>query len=203
MKVLRGLYAITDERLTPAATLLHQVTQAIAGGVAILQLRDKQRSDAELLPIAVALSELCRQQHVLFIINDRIELALQVNADGVHLGRDDRDVQEARALLGNKIIGVSCYGDIARALHFQQQGADYVAFGACFASPTKPHAPVIAPDLLTQAKQQLSIPCCAIGGITLENAPLLLAQGVDMLAIITDLWQKDVATQARQLSSLF
>lgn len=202
--MLYGLYAITDQQLTPAATLLTQVAQAIAGGVRILQLRDKTQTDAQLLPLALELKALCRAHQVIFIMNDRLELAERIAADGVHLGRDDVSLREARARLPGKLIGVSCYGNIATAQQYAAEGADYVAFGACFASPTKPHAPVIAPTLIQSAKQQLAVPVCAIGGITASNAPILIAQGADMLAVISDLWcAADITKQTQRLSRLF
>lgn len=201
--MLNGLYALTDAALTPDETLFEQVTQALAGGTKIVQLRDKQRSDAQLLELARGLQDLCRQYHALFIINDRIALAKAMAADGVHIGQHDVDFGSARAELPQQIIGVSCYGSLEQARFYEQQGADYVAFGACFASSTKPLAPVIDHQLLALAKQQLSIPICAIGGITLENAPLLVQQGVDMLAVVSDLWtSQDVQLRAQQLSAL-
>jgi thiamine-phosphate pyrophosphorylase len=137
-------------------------------------------------------------------MNDRLALAQQLNADGLHIGQHDLDFNIARAEFPNKIIGVSCYGSIEHALTYQEQGADYVAFGAFFNSPTKPFAPVISPTLIHRAKQRLSVPVCAIGGITLENAPQLLQQGVDMLAVISDLWcSSAVAVKAQGYSNLF
>lgn len=202
--MLNGLYALTDATLTPGSTLLTQATQAIAGGAKILQLRDKHQTDFELLELARALKTLCQQNNVLFIINDRIELAKKVNADGVHIGQYDLDFVTARQQLPEKIIGVSCYGNIKTALHYEQQGANYVAFGAFFASSTKPQAPVIEHTLLNEAKQVLSIPFCAIGGITVDNAPLLLQHGVDMLAVVSDLWlSPDITTRAQMFSALF
>ncbi len=202
--LLRGLYAITDNNLTPDHCLLDQVKQAILGGVKILQLRDKLRSDDELYPLAVALRELCREHKVLFIMNDRLALALKVDADGVHLGQHDLEFQEARKAIPDKLIGVSCYGDLERAEYYQDQGADYVAFGACFSSPTKPLAKQIPDTLLKEAKQRLQIPICAIGGITLGNAEQLTQHGVDMLAVISDLWQSpEIIRQAKAFSRLF
>ncbi len=202
--MLQGLYAITDTTLTPAQTLLDQVAQAIRGGIKVLQLRDKMHTDSELLSSGLALKALCAAHGVIFIMNDRLELAQQVDADGIHLGQHDQDFSLVRRALPDKIIGVSCYGDLARAEHFQNLGADYVAFGACFKSSTKPLANPIPAPLLQEAKQQLHIPICAIGGITLENTPLLLQHGVDMLAVINDLWSsQDIFSRARAFAQLF
>lgn len=202
--MLHGLYAITDTTLTPAHTLLDQVEQAILGGIKILQLRDKCHTDSELLASALDLKALCSAHGVIFIMNDRLELAQQVDADGIHLGQHDLDFSLVRRSLPDKIIGVSCYGDLARAEHFQDLGADYVAFGACFKSSTKPLANPIPASLLHEAKQNLHIPICAIGGITLDNASVLVQQGADMLAVINDLWSSpDVFARAKAFSQLF
>ncbi|NOT85651.1 MAG: thiamine phosphate synthase [Methylococcaceae bacterium] len=202
--MLSGLYAITDATLTPDKTLLTQVTQAILGGVSIVQLRDKTRTDAQLYDIAVALQKLCAAHQVCFMLNDRLALAQQLNVDGLHIGQHDLDFNIARAEFPNKILGMSCYGDIERALLYQAQGADYVAFGACFNSPTKPLAKVISPSLFAEAKQRLTIPLCAIGGITLVNAPQLLQHGVDMVAVISDLWcSRDITRKAQAYRNLY
>lgn len=202
--MLNGLYALTDTTLTPDETILAQVTAAIVGGAQIVQLRDKTRSDADLYALAMALQSLCRTHQVCFIVNDRLNLAQKINADGLHIGQHDLDFKLARAEFPHKIIGMSCYGDIEQAVYYEQQGADYVAFGACFNSPTKPLAQVIAPALLKAAKQRLSIPICAIGGITLSNVSLLIEQGVDMVAVISDLWcSRDITQQAADYRALF
>lgn len=186
---LSGLYAITDPVLTPCERLLESVEKALAGGARIVQLRDKDATDDELLPWAKALRDLCRRHGALFIVNDRVRLAVDVDAGGLHIGRDDLPVEEARRVLGpGRIIGVSCYGDLDRAVDMERRGADYVAFGSFFPSPTKPAAPTIPRELLTLAKRRLAVPICAIGGITVENAAELVGAGADMLAVISDLW---------------
>lgn len=202
--MLSGLYALTDASLTPDETILEQVTQAILGGVRIVQLRDKTRTDTQLYEIALALQKLCAAHQACFIVNDRLGLAQKVNADGLHVGQHDLDFNLAKAEFPNKILGMSCYGDIDNALIYQEQGAAYVAFGACFNSPTKPLAKVISPTLLREARQRLTIPICAIGGITQDNAPRLLQQGVDMVAVISDLWcSADITVQAQGYQTLF
>ncbi|MEJ2142556.1 MAG: thiamine phosphate synthase [Gammaproteobacteria bacterium] len=154
---------------------------------------------------ATAISQLCRQHQCLFIINDDTELALQVDADGVHIGQSDVSLQDARRFLGKeKIIGVSCNNQLQWAIEAQHSGADYVAFGRFFPSQTKPMAPQAEPDLLQQAKTQLSIPVVAIGGITLETAGILLEAGADMLAVIHAIFAKqDVAAAAHEFRQQF
>lgn len=184
---LNGLYVITDG--STGDVLLSKVEQALRGGAAIVQYRDKTTDTARREQEAAALRTLCQQHNALFIINDDVALAKAVQADGVHVGRDDSALSIARQALGKApIIGVSCYNQLQLALSAAEQGADYIAFGSFFPSPTKPNAPRATLELLQQARQQLTLPICAIGGITLENAPDLLVNGADMLAVITDVF---------------
>lgn len=201
---LRGLYAITPDGL-PRETLLTQVAAALAGGCRLVQLRDKQSPMPERLARARALRELTRAHDARLLINDDLALCQLVDADGVHLGRDDGDPRIARAILGpQRILGISCYADLARARAASAAGADYVAFGAAFPSPTKPDAPPATVDLFFQAKTGLTAKVCAIGGITAANAAPLLAAGVDLLAVISDLFSApDITARARQYQRLF
>lgn len=185
---LRGLYAITPDGL-PEATLLAQAEAALAGGAAVLQLRDKSTDAARRLRLAQGLAALCRRHGALFIVNDDVQLALAAGADGVHLGADDGDPRAARqALPPGSVVGVSCYADFARASSAVAAGADYVAFGAVFASPTKPQAPRASLDLLARARAELGVPVCAIGGITLANAGEVIAAGADLLAVVSEVF---------------
>lgn len=204
-KRLSGLYAVTDPVLTPPDRILKCVAKAIAGGAQIVQLRDKAATDRDLLFVARALRDLCQGRGAVFIVNDRPELVLDVDADGLHIGRDDIPPDEARRIIGpDKILGVSCYGDLDRAADMERRGADYVAFGSFFPSPTKPAAPVVDPAILFEAKMRLSIPICAIGGITAENARLLVERGADMVAVVSDLWRApDIEARARSYVRLF
>lgn len=197
-----GLYVITDG--STGDTLLSKVEQALRGGAAIVQYRDKTTDQARREQEAAALRSLCQQHHALFIINDDVALAKAVQADGVHVGRDDSALSAAREALGKAaIIGVSCYNQLELALSAAEQGADYIAFGSFFSSPTKPNAPRATLELLRQARQQLTLPICVIGGITLENAPDLLANGADMLAVITDVFNNPaIAHQAARYQAL-
>jgi thiamine-phosphate pyrophosphorylase len=203
-KRLRGLYVITDPTLCEDK-LVEKVEQAIIGGAQIVQYRNKQAPVQQRLEEATSLNQLCQQHQRLFIVNDDVELAARIDADGLHIGQSDASLQQARTILGeNKIIGVSCNNQLQWAIDAQQAGADYVAFGRFFNSQTKPQAPQADPDMLTQAKAQLDIPLVAIGGITLENANSLLTAGADMLAVIHAIFsQQDIAEAARQIQQQF
>ena len=183
---LHGLYVLTNESLTPPDQLLAAVAEAIAGGSRIIQYRDKSSSPATRMQQARQLRQLCNDTNTVLIINDDIALARDCHADGVHLGKDDAAIDEARAQLGaGRIIGVSCYNDLRRAIEAEQAGADYVAFGSFYASEIKPDAVQADLQLLEQAKEQLHIPIVAIGGISADNAAQLIGAGADMLAVIS------------------
>lgn len=141
-----------------------------------------------------------QKNNVLFLINDDVELALKVDADGVHLGQTDTQLQQARSALGeNKIIGITCHNEIELANEAQKKGADYIAFGRFFSSKTKPSAPTAELSILSQARKSITLPIVAIGGITPDSAPLLLQEGVDMLAVIHGIFgQKDILKATRQ-----
>ncbi len=202
---LSGLYAITDQTLGEGNKLYAQVEAAIFGGTRIVQYRDKSSSQAKRLEEATQLLTLCRIHNVPLIINDDLALAQQINADGVHLGRDDIPLQQARNELGTSaIIGISCYNSLQYARDAASAGADYVAFGRFFTSSTKPHAVKANIDLLQQAKKALSIPVVAIGGITPENGAQLVQAGADMLAVIQGLFaQQNIQLACRQFAKLF
>ena len=200
-----GLYAIADTQYLDDTHLMPAVGEAIAGGARIVQYRDKKHIAADRARQATELASLCRQHGALFIINDDVELAKQVQANGVHLGREDVSLAQARALLGPEaIIGVSCYNELARAIQAQADGADYVAFGSFFPSRTKPQAVRAGLELLCEAKQKLRIPVVAIGGITPENGAHLLAAGAGALAVIEGVFgQDDVRAAAERYARLF
>ncbi len=203
---LSGLYGITDSGLQPSsAALLSAVEAALDGGMKVLQYREKKLNAAQQLLQARQLKQLCTAYDALLIINDNVSLALAVEADGVHLGKTDSDIQQARQQLGmDRIIGASCYNQIQLALDAQNQGVDYVAFGRFFNSLTKPQAVQAEPALLAQAQQQLSIPVCAIGGIRLDNAASVIEQGADMIAVIHDLFSApDIRQRASDFTALF
>jgi thiamine-phosphate pyrophosphorylase len=199
-----GIYAITQQT-ADTARLLSQVEAALLGGVAAVQYRDKSTDIARRHEQASELVALCRRFDAPLIINDDLRLADLCDADGVHLGRDDGSLREARIILGkNKLIGASCYQSLDFALAAQIGGADYVAFGSFFASPTKPAAGRADLALLQHAAQAIRLPIVAIGGITLANAPQLLDAGADSLAILSALFDAaDIRTTARNLNQLF
>jgi len=203
MSTLRGLYAITDG--SPAPGLLPRVEAAIQGGARLIQYREKSADPARRVAEAQALSVLCSGHEVSFIVNDDVELAAAVGADGVHLGKDDGRVDAARVRLGPRaIIGVSCYDSLERALQAAHDGADYVAFGSFFASTSKPAAVRAPLSLLKEARARLPIPLCAIGGITPQNGGELVQAGADMLAVIQGLFSAtDVGAAAKEYAGLF
>lgn len=202
--MLRGLYAVTPD-LADTTNLLRRVEQALLGGVRLVQYRNKPAAAALRREQGGALAALCHRHAARLIVNDDPALALQAGADGAHLGREDGDLAAARAALGpGKLLGISCYDDIGRAREAKRVGADYVAFGSFFASPTKPGAVRAPLTLLGAAKAELGLPVCAIGGITLQNAPQLIAAGADLLAVITDLFEApDIRARAAAYTSLF
>ncbi|MBI2308048.1 MAG: thiamine phosphate synthase [Rhodocyclales bacterium] len=201
---LRGLYAITPEA-TDEPRLLADARAALAGGARLLQFRDKTTDTGRRRRLATALHTLCREHGARFIVNDDLELALAVAADGVHLGADDGDLAAARrALPAGRLLGASCYADFEAARRAVAAGADYVAFGAVCPSPTKPNAVRAPLDLFARCRTELGIPACAIGGITLATAPGIIAAGAAMLAVITDLFAApDIAGQAAAYQHLF
>jgi len=200
---LQGLYAITDDILTPYGQISECVFEAIAGGAKIVQLRDKSLSDEELYPIAKKIKKICKKNKALFVLDDRVVLAKAVNADGVHIGGDDTPIELARKILGDKkIIGVSCYGELDTAINAVRRSADYVAFGSFFASKTKPQAKIADKSVLSEARK-LGVPVCAIGGIEPANADGLVAAGADMLCAISALWSGDIRQNAKELSAVF
>jgi thiamine-phosphate pyrophosphorylase len=201
----RGLYAITDSQLIPSGELTQRVSLAIAGGAVMIQYRDKTPVTAAGIDEVVSLTLLCRQHGVPLIINDDVELAAEVGAAGVHLGRDDASLPAARARLGtDAIIGVSCYNDLQRARQAVTAGADYVAFGRFYTSHSKPEAVPADPGLLTQATTELAIPVVAIGGITPANGRALLAAGASLLAAIHGVFgQPDIEAAAQRYAALF
>lgn len=202
---LRGLYAITDAGLQHPDRLIDAVTRAIDGGAQLIQYRDKSGDTRLRSRQASALATLCNTHNILLIINDDLELAAACGAHGVHLGRYDPDLQQARQQLGHDaIIGISCYNRLELAHKAAQQGADYIAFGRFFPSHTKPDAVTAEIDLIRQAKQQLTLPIAAIGGITTANAAPLIEAGADMLAVVHGVFAADdIHRAAATYSQLF
>jgi thiamine-phosphate pyrophosphorylase len=198
---LRGLYAITPEDLGRAAVMQRVAAAVSSGALCALQYRRKEAGAAQRLAEARELAALCRRHGVPLVINDDLELTLQVGAEGLHLGREDGDLAGARARLPGRILGASCYDQPGLARRAIAAGADYVAFGSVYLSPTKPAA---ARAPLSLFALPLGVPKVAIGGITLENAPRVVAAGADCVAVITDLFEApDVAQRARDFAKIF
>ena len=201
---LRGLYLVTPE-LADTDALLGAVACVLSARPAIVQYRSKLVDPVVRREQASRLLALCRQARIPLVINDDLALALEIDADGAHLGRDDGDLAGARKALGPaRILGASCYGEWARAEAAVAAGVDYVAFGAMFPSSTKPQAPLAPLEMLTRAKAEFGLPVAAIGGITLDNAPLLIAAGADLPAVISDVFSApDPAARAAAYAGLF
>jgi thiamine-phosphate pyrophosphorylase len=201
---VRRLYAVTPEE-SETGVLGRKVREALLGGARMVQYRNKTGTSALRREQCLTVLALCRAAGAPLIVNDDLDLALAVGADGVHLGRDDVPIGIARAKLGDSmLLGTSCYDRLELALAARDAGADYVAFGSAFPSTTKPDAPRASFALYREAKSRLECPIVAIGGITLENAQTLIAAGVDAVAVITALFEApDIAAAARGFDRLF
>lgn len=203
-RAVKGLYAITPEE-PDTQRLARKVEAVLSGGARVIQYRSKSVDAPRRHAQAQALLAPCRNSGALFIVNDDLELALAIGADGVHLGRDDGDIAAARTRLGPEmILGASCYDRLDLALASVAAGADYVAFGSAFASSTKPDAVRAPLDLFRRARAQLSVPIVAIGGISPANALAVIEAGADAVAVITAVFDAgDIAAAAASLSGLF
>ncbi|MBA3024456.1 MAG: thiamine phosphate synthase [Sideroxydans sp.] len=203
-RVIKGLYAITADELD-TRKLLEHVEQALRGGAGVLQYRNKLADASLQLEQAMALREMTREFGAIFIVNDDVQLASQVSADGVHLGAEDGGIAAARAVLGrDSLIGASCYNRAPLAVDAERQGADYVAFGAFFPSSVKPGAVAAEVAMLQSVRHELKVTVVAIGGITIENGGQLVKAGADALAVISALWQApDIEQAAKEFSQLF
>lgn len=201
---IRGLYALTPDSIN-TAELLRQVRLALAGGVQVLQYRNKVADEDLRLKQALALRELTKDADVIFIINDDARLAAAVDADGVHLGAQDGEIKTARTLLGhNKLIGVSCYNQIELGRNAVLAGADYIAFGAFYSSSVKPDAAVARIDMLREARAEINVPIVAIGGIEASNGAELVKAGADAIAVISAVFEAaDIQLAAQNLAKLF
>lgn len=201
---ISGLYAVTPNELD-TKLIVAKVEAALKGGARMVQYRNKAAGESLLLRQATALLALCKSYEIPLIINDHLDLCAKINADGLHLGATDCKAGPVRRLLGaDKIIGVSCYNQLALALDAEAEGADYVAFGACFPSDTKPGAVNAPLSLFAQAKQQLKISVVGIGGITLDNAAQVKEAGADAIAVISALSDaKDITAVSQQFNSIY
>lgn len=200
----RGLYALTPD-LDDTRLLVARADDALAGGASAIQYRNKTAAPSLALEQALALRARCTAHAAIFIVNDDVELAQTVGADGVHIGRDDAALALARSRLGAAaIIGATCYDSIERAEAAVAAGANYIAFGSFFSSAVKPDAVRANVSVLTEAKARWRVPIVAIGGITAANAAPLIAAGADSLAVISAVFEApDVQRAARAIAGLF
>ena len=201
---INGLYAITPD-ITDTTQLCMLTQQVLLAGVQYVQYRNKTADHRLRLIQASALSQLCKQHGAILIINDHYDLVKEVNADGLHVGREDITIVDARRYLGqSRVIGVSCYNDLELALEAERQGADYVAFGAFFNSKTKTDTVSASTDLLSEAKKKLSVPIVGIGGITLGNAASLIRYEIDSIAVSHGLFgAENIRSVAEKFTQLF
>jgi len=199
MQRLKGLYVIADAECIGKNKILTKTEEVILAGAKIIQYRDKINSQKNRYQIAEKLRQLTFDHNCLLLINDDTTLAQSIDADGVHLGKEDDSIYSARKQLGDhKIIGASCYTQLENAYAAVHASADYIAFGSFYPSPTKPNAPRAEINLITQAKQEFNVPICAIGGITPLNTTSLLSAGADMIAVISAVFNASSPKQAVQ-----
>jgi thiamine-phosphate pyrophosphorylase len=197
----RALYLITD-RIISGLSLTEIAKQAISAGIRLIQLREKNMSRRELYKEAISIRALTMQYHITFIINDYVDIALTVNADGVHLGQEDMPIKEVRKILGkNKIIGISTHS-LKQAIDAQRSGADYIGFGPIFKTTTKDAGNPKGVKPLIEIKKHIKIPVVAIGGITVENAFLALKAGADAVAVVSGILKGDIKGNTRKFLSI-
>lgn len=199
--MLRGkkiaLYAISDDVLTPDETVLEQTRESLEAGVDIFQYRNKIKTDAEVKDICIALQNLCREYGVTFIIDDRPHLAAEIGADGLHIGKHDMPIAEARKIFPKGVIGVSCYASVRNAIEAEAEGADYVAFGSFFPSPTKPKSGIAPMSVITRAKEAVKVPVCVIGGINAENVHELVKEKPDMISVVSGIYEGCITSNVK------
>lgn len=198
-----ALYAITDSRLAKEQSFYEQIEDALKGGVTLLQLREKNMGEEDLLMEALEVQKICKKYRVPLIINDDVELAKKINADGVHVGQSDLDAGTARTILGpDKIIGVTAK-TVEQARAAQRAGADYLGSGAIFGTGTKPDAKPMTMELLREIVNAVDIPVVAIGGIDSSNAYKLAKTGIAGIAVVNGIFGKsDCCAAARELKAV-
>lgn len=194
------LYAVTDRHWLNGATLYSQVEKALKGGVTFVQLREKSLDESAFFQEAVELKKLCKEHKVPFVINDNVEIALKMGADGVHVGQSDMEAGDVRAKLGpDKIIGVSA-NTVEQALLAEKRGADYLGVGAVFPTGSKDDADDVSIETLKNICEAVSIPVVAIGGISKHNVAELAGSGIDGIAVISAIFaQEDIEEAANDL----
>ena len=201
---MKGLYLVTPD-WDETQKLLRVTESALRGGAALVQYRNKGASPELRREQAECLLSLCRSYQRPFIINDFVELCLELDADGVHVGGMDAPIAQARSALGAaKIVGASCYGELQLARDAYHAGASYVAFGGFYPSRVKKYPVTTSPEIIAQAKVEIPLPVCVIGGMTADNSAALAARGADMVAAISSVYLADDPERAaREFASLF
>ncbi len=190
------LYAVTDRHWLGDRSLDEVVRESLDGGVSFLQLREKDLDEGHFYEEAVELQAMAREYGVPFVVNDNVEIALRMNADGVHVGQSDMEAGDVRALLGpDKILGVSAQ-TVEQAVLAEKRGADYLGVGAVFPTGSKDDADDVSYETLRAICEAVSIPVVAIGGITLENTPKLKGSGICGIAVISAIYAQDDIKEA-------
>ena len=197
------LYAVTDRYWLNGARLYDKVEETLQGGATFIQLREKNLDEEEFLNEAIEIKELCKKYNVPFVINDNVDVALKMDADGVHVGQSDMEAGNVRQILGdNKIIGVSAQ-TVEQALLAQEQGADYLGVGAVFPTGSKDDAIEVGPEMLRNICEAVDIPVVEIGGIIKDNVRELAGSGIDGIAVISAIFgQKDLKAATEELKAL-
>lgn len=199
-KVSYHLYLIADRTILGDRDFLQSIEDAISGGVTLVQLREKESSTLEFYNMAKQVKEITSKHNIPLIINDRLDIALAVDAEGLHIGQDDMPLQIARSILGsNKIVGVSA-STLDEALKAKKDGADYLGVGAVFPTSSKDDAASVSIETLKLIKEKVKIPVVAIGGVNLENTPLVMNTGIDGIAVISAILKsRDIKSAALNL----
>ncbi|RJX31507.1 MAG: thiamine phosphate synthase [Oxalobacter sp.] len=202
---MKGLYIVTPD-WDDTAKLVDVTEKALKGGATIVQYRHKTASPELRREQAKALQAVCKQYKVPFIINDHVDLAMELDADGVHVGESDEAIGKVRAIVGpNKIVGASCYGDMELVRKAHKAGASYIAFGGFYPSRIKKYPVTTELDIVKQMKQEIpKLPSCAIGGIDHENAVPLVERGIDMICVISSVYfADDPEAAARKFAEMY
>ncbi len=203
-KIDYSLYLCTDRSIMSDTSIEECVEKSLRGGVSVVQIREKDCSGKEFLQLAKSVKEITKRYNVPLIINDRVDVAIAVGADGVHVGQDDLPCAIVRSMVGeDMIIGVSA-SSLTEALKAQQDGADYIGVGAMFATDTKTDAKVVSMEELDRIRREVSIPIVVIGGINKTTLPDFIGKGIDGIAVVSAIVsQNDVESAARELKSMF
>jgi len=199
---IKGIYAITPDQKN-SEILIKQVKDCCEGGINILQYRSKVLPWKKRLEQAKEIKRVTDEYQIPLIINDDIDICLQLDTFGIHLGKDDESIKNARLALGaDKCIGMSCYNQVCRVEMAIKNKADYIALGACFETKTKPNAPIVSLEMIRKVRQKYDIPTVAIGGITMGNIRTLKETGIQCFALINSIFSStDIISTIKQFKS--